>query len=289
MKVGLWPKEQKRRRGRSVRTLLGQALVWLGIASVLFWTLFPIYWLVSISLKTRVQIFSMPPLFAFAPTAENYQRILAEMNFGRYFLNSLIIAGASTIVVLFAGLLSAYAFSRMRFAGRKFAYFLVLAIRTLPPVAAIPPIFLLYMNLSLKDTPQGMVLLYSAFFVSFAVLMMKSFFDEVPVEIDEAAMVDGCGRLRILWNIVLPVVAPGTAATAIFAFISAWNEFFFALVFTASNAKTAPVALASFVGESGVDWGVMTAGSTIVMLPSLLLIWIIQKHLIKGLAVGAVK
>jgi multiple sugar transport system permease protein len=156
-------------------------------------------------------------------------------------------------------------------------------------VAATVPLFLLYQRFQLMDTRLGLVLLYSSFFVSFAVLMMKAFFDEVPIEIDEAAMIDGAGRLRVLLTILLPVVAPGTAATAIFAFISSWNEFFFALVFTSGEAKTAPVALASFVGEAGVEWGTTAAGATTVMLPSLLLIWGAQRYLVRGLVIGAVK
>ncbi len=274
-----------RRLGAALETAVIRALIGL----VLVWTLFPIAWLVMTSFKTGVDSITRPPLFVFTPTLAGYDAILKWGDFGRYFLNTIAISLGVAVIVTATSTLAGYSFSRFRFRGQLLLFFSLLGLRTIPPIAAVVPLFLLFKNASLMDTHVGVILLYSSFLVSFGTIMMKAFFDEIPREVEECAMVDGCGRTGAFLRICLPLAAPGLAGTAVFALISAWNEFFFALMFTSRVAKTAPVALAYFVGETGIDWGSMAAGATLVMIPSLFLTWLVQRNLVRGLSMGAVK
>jgi len=241
------------------------------------------------SLKPEFQSMTRPPTFIFRPTLQGYESIFKWGDFWRYFLNTLVIAIGTTIIVVSASTLAGYAFSRFRFRGRMILFFSLLVLRIIPPVSAVVPLYLIFMNVGLLDRHVGLILLYCSFLVSFASIMMKAFFDEIPVDLEECAMVDGCGRMGAFVRISLPLVAPGMAGTAIYCLVSVWNEFFFALLFTSRVAKTAPVALAYFVGETGIEWSDLSAGATLVMIPSLFLGWLVQRHLVRGLVMGAVK
>ncbi len=260
----------------------------LGVVALLGWTFLPILWVVAASVKPERLQFAIPPAFVFRPTTIHYASIVRDPEFSRFYLNSLLIAAASTLVVLAISIPAAYAHARLRFPGRAASLASLVGIRAMPPVAVIAPLFLFFRRLGLMDTYQGMVLLYSAFFASFAVLMLKTFFDGVPQELDDAAAIDGATPAKRLGTHLL-LIAPGLAAVAVLAFVSSWNEFFFAFIFTARAAKTVPVALAMFVGETGISWGPMTAGATLVMVPSVALAWLVQRHLVHGLTSGALK
>jgi len=260
---------------------------------VAIWTVLPMVWMIRISLMQKVDAFSMPPVFAFKPTLAHYFNLLSGRvlgtDFYKYYMNSALIAIGTTLLTLLIGGLAAFSFSRYRFKGDKFLAFAVIASRMLPPVAFAIPLFFLMRGWGTYDTRIGLILLYTAFHAPFATWMMKAFFDEVPKEIDEAALVDGCTRFGAFFRTTLPLAAPGFAATAIYNFILAWNEFLFSLIFTSSNSKTLSVVTLELIGEVGVEWGPMTATATLAVLPSMLFAIMAQKYLVRGLTMGAVK
>lgn len=256
--------------------------------ALVVWTFLPIIWVMVSSVKEERFQFAVPPVLLPRPTAAHYVTILRDAEFMRSYVSSSVIAAGSTLAILALAIPAAYAHAHLRLPYRSISLTLLVGIRAMPPVAIVVPLFLFFQRLRLMDTYQGMVLLYVAFFVSFAVLMLKTFFDSVPQELDDAAAIDGASPARrLLTN--LPLVAPGLAATAVLAFVSAWNEFFFAFIFTAREAKTVPVALAMYVGETGIHWGTMTAGATLVMVPSMVLAWTVQRYLVQGLIGGALR
>ncbi len=254
------------------------------------WTLFPIVWLLLTSLKTRLDAFSIPPVWLFVPTLKNYGQILWISEVARAFVNSLVVSATSTLLVLLLAVMGGYAYSRFEFPGKRASAFVLLVTRMFPPVVIVPSMFRLLRATGLYDSLGLLTLLYASFTVSFSVWMMKAFFDEIPCHIEEAALVDGYSRPGAFWRVTLPIAAPGVVATAIFTFVLAWNEFLFAFMFTSQRAKTAPV---EFVGiilrETGVEWHLMAAGACLLMLPTLALSWVIHRYFVRGLGLGAVK
>jgi multiple sugar transport system permease protein len=206
------------------------------------------------------------------------------------FWNSTVVSVLSTLLVLALALPAGYGYSRFRFRGRDTTAFILLATRMFPPVVIVPGVFGILRTTGMYDTPWVLVLLYSSFTLSLSTWMMKAFFDDVPIHIEEAAMVDGFGRVGAFTLVTLPIAAPGIVATSIFTFILSWNEFFFAFMFTSERAKTAPVEFVGiFLRESGIQWHLMAAGACLLMVPTLSLAWVIQKYFVKGLGLGAVK
>lgn len=261
-----------------------------GYALFFFWTLFPIGWLFLTSVKPQQEAFRLPPTWAFSPTLDAYRAVLQNPDVVKAFVNSSIVSIGSTLVVLALALPAGYGFSRFRFRGRDTIAFGLLIARMFPPVVIVPAVFGFLRASGTYDTVWILVLLYASFTVSLSTWMMKSFFDDVPVHIEEAALVDGYTLSETFARVTLPLAAPGIVATSIFTFILSWNEFFFAFMFTSERAKTAPVEfVAIFMRESGVQWHLMAAGACLLMLPTLSLSWIIQKYFVKGLGVGAVK
>jgi multiple sugar transport system permease protein len=254
------------------------------------WTLFPIAWLLLTSIKTRTEAFRLPPVWLFTPTLANYREVLAASEVAHSFVNSLVVSAASTALVLVLAIAGGYAYSRFEFRGKRASAFLLLATRMVPPVIIVPSLFGVLRWAGLYDSLSVLTLLYASFSVSFSTWMMKAFFDEIPAHIEEAALVDGYSRFHAFRRVTLPIAAPGIVATAIFAFILAWNEFLFAFMFTSERAKTAPVTFVSIIlREAGIEWHLMAAGACLLMLPTLLLSGVIQKYFVKGLGVGAVK
>jgi multiple sugar transport system permease protein len=251
--------------------------------------LFPPVVLFLTSIKTELDALSFPPKWIFEPTQENYTTIFQFSPFTSYLLNSLIVASLNTGVVLVLGSLAAYSLARFKFKGADNLAFWILSIRMMPPVAAIIPIYIIMRNLRLLDTPWSLVITYLTFNLPFAVWMMRSFFQEIPREIEESALVDGCSVFRAFRSIALPLAAPGLAATGILTFIFSWNEFLFALILTGSKAVTLPVGITGYMKETGVNWGYMTAGGALALIPVLVFTVLVQKHLVKGLTMGALK
>jgi len=272
------------------RRVLALRLALLALALVI--TLLPVYWMAITSLKTQVEVFASPPTFVpQRPTSENYVSLFANRNMGAYLLNSLIVVGASVLLALVVGSLAAYALARFRM-GRlnDRLSFLVLSPLMIPPIAIVVPIFLILQQVGLLNKHLGLILVYTAFNLPFVVWMMRSFFQEVPIDLEEAAMVDGASRLSAFWHIMLPLAAPGLVATAIFAIIVTYNEFFFALTLTSTPAAaTLPVGTAALIGKTQTLFGEMAAAGVVATAPIVFFALLVQRHLVRGLTMGAVK
>ena len=251
--------------------------------------LFPPVILFLTSIKTDIDALSFPPKWIFDPTLKNYVDILNTSPLVDYALNSLMVASLNTLLCLIVGSMAAYGLARFKFKGADNLAFWILSIRMMPPVAAIIPIYILMKNLGLLDTPWCLVITYLTFNLPFVVWMMKGFFEEIPLEIEESALIDGCSDVSVFFRIALPLVAPGLAATAIMVFIFSWNEFLFALILTGTKAVTLPVGIIGYMKETGINWGYMTAGGILALIPVIVFMVLVQKHLVKGLTLGALK
>jgi multiple sugar transport system permease protein len=258
------------------------------IALVLFVLLLPFLWLLQMSFKSNDLILQFPPPLIFKPTLENYTS-LWQSAFSASFVNSLLSASFSTGFALLLGVPAAYALSKWAGRGRQALSFAILVTRMAPPIAFTIPFFLFYRWIGLLDTIIGLVLVYSSFNLPLVIWMMQPFFETVPVSLEEAALVDGAPIRTVFLRIALPMVAPGIAATAILSFLYAWNDFFFALILTRTNARTAPVAVVNFMNYEGWEWGKIAAGGSLVMAPVLIFSLAVRRYLVSGLTAGAVK
>jgi multiple sugar transport system permease protein len=261
------------------------------IVLAMFITLVPVYWMVNTSLKAQVEVFSTPPTFwPQNPTLNNYVNLFTRRHLGGYLVNSVIIVGCAVLLSLVIGSLAGYALARFASRLQQNLDFWVLAPRMIPPVALVVPLFLILQQLGLINKKLGLILVYTAFNLPFVAWMMRSFFQEIPVDLEEAAMVDGAGRLRSFWDIVLPLAAPGLAATAIFSLIITYNEFFFALILTSTPAAaTLPVGTAALIGKTQTLYGEMAAAGLVAAVPLVIFALLVQRHLVRGLTMGAVK
>jgi multiple sugar transport system permease protein len=264
---------------------IGKGLV-LIIASVFFAG--PYLWMILISLKPKVDIFE-PGKFIFKPTLENYASIIYQAHILDYFKNSIIIAACSTVISLIIGSFAAYGFARFNWKKREKTAFLVLSQRMLPSMAIVIPYFLMAMAAGLLDTKLILVICYMLFNIPFTILMMRGFFEDIPIEIEEAGLIDGCSRFQVLKELILPLSLPGLTATAIFCLINSWNEFVFANFLTSINAKTVPTSVMLFLSVSGTKWGEMAATGVLASLPAIIFGITVQKYMIRGLTFGAVK
>jgi len=262
---------------------------YVALGVIIVFCVFPIYWIVSASLKTSAEASQMPPAWWFQPNLENYFNAFENRNLGRFVLNSVIVASGSTVLAVAMGSLTAYSFSRFSFKREKDLTFWILSTRMFPPITAVLPLFLLYRQFGLIDSRQGLIIAYCAFNLGFAVWMMRGFFDQVPREIDEMGWVDGCTPWGAFVRLVLPLAKPGLAATTMVTFLFCWNEFLFALILTRKTAVTLPVGVMGFVTMRGILWGPMSAAATVLMVPMIVFAFISQKYLIRGLTFGAVK
>jgi multiple sugar transport system permease protein len=301
------------------------AAKWIAAAVVTLYavaTLIPVLWIAMTSFKDVTQAVAYPPVVVFDPTLEGYvnlfttrtratpeymaslpppdtwyDRIVRSRNmviagpspFAGRFLNSIVIGFGSTFLAVFLGTLAAYAFSRFRIPWKDDLLFFILSTRMMPPIAVAIPIFLMYRQLGLSDTHLGLILLYTAINVSFAVWLLKGFMDEIPREYEEAALIDGYSRLHAFVKVVLPQAATGIAATSIFCLITSWNEYAFALLLTTRTAQTAPPFIPNVIGEGGLDWAAVSAGTMLFLLPVMLFTLLLRKHLLRGITFGAVR
>ncbi|MEM3715030.1 MAG: carbohydrate ABC transporter permease [Nitrososphaeria archaeon] len=254
---------------------------------------FPIIWTFITSLKPEIIAINIPPVLFFTPTLENYAYLLFNpmlLNFSKYLINSVIVTIFSTALTISLSTLAAYGCSRFRFPGAKLYLFTILFFRLLPPVAAIVPLYIMMRSLNLLDTHFALIITYTAFNIPFAVWMMRGFFMEVPIEIEEAAMVDGCSRFSAFYRVALPLALPGLVATSIYSFLLSWNDFLLAFFLTSMKAPTLPILAQLFKGETaGIKWGLTTAAATLTILPPIIFAFLIQRYLIKGLTFGAIK
>jgi multiple sugar transport system permease protein len=254
--------------------------------------LFPFYVIVTTALKTETAIFAWPPVWNFKPTLQSFYNALFVFG-GRsaisYLINSVIISAVSTFLAVVLGAMAAYGFARFSFAGKRHLAFWILSTRFAPPVAFIVPIYLMVQKAGMLDSHIALILIYTAMNLSLVIWILRGFFSEIPIEIEEAALVDGYSRLQIFWRVALPLVRPGIVSTAILSAIFSWNEFLYAMVLTQSKAATLPVYLAGFSNSMGLAWGEYMAVGTMAVLPILVFTFALQKHLVRGLTFGAVK
>lgn len=275
------------------RPKLRRIFLYAPVAAAVFAALAPVYWMVTISLKSEVDQFAVPPLWVnFTPTLAHYRDAFVERSFGSYLLTSAIVALCSTLLAVTIGTLAAYALARFRLPGRleRRLSLWILSTRMFPPIVTVIPLFLMMRDIKLLDTTASLIIVYTAFNLPFVVWMMRGFFAELPRDLEEAAMVDGDSRLGALVRVILPLVVPGLAATAVFCLIVSWNEFLFALVLTQTDAAmTLPVGIAGRVTQYEIEWGVMSAAGVVAMLPILVFAMAVQRYLVRGLSLGAVK
>ncbi|MDD5091989.1 MAG: carbohydrate ABC transporter permease [Candidatus Wallbacteria bacterium] len=252
-------------------------------------TLLPLVFMVSTSFKVPAEIFTKEPvIIPEAPTMDNYLELFRRIDFGRCFANSLIVALGLTLFSLFVNSLAAYAFAKLAFPGREKLFALLLVTMMVPGQVTMMPVFIILKHLGLLNSYLGLIIPGGA--GVFAIFMLRQFMVDVPEALLESARIDGCGELRIYWSIMLPLCRPVLATLLIFNFMGAWNEFLWPLIVMLSESKyTLPVALANLNGQYNAEWGLLMAGSVIVILPVVLVFLMAQKHYIKGIAAGAVK
>jgi multiple sugar transport system permease protein len=249
----------------------------------------PVYWAITTAFKSRADAFAYPPAFVFSPSADAYRVVFGRFSFGHNLVNSLLVCVVSTLVALVVGTLAAYSFSRFRIRGGGVLMFLLLSVRMFPAIALALPLYLLMTKNGLFDSRLGLMIAYAAFGVPIVVWMMRSFFDDVPTALDEAALMDGHSRMTALTRVVLPLSTPGLVATATFVVILLWNEFLIATVLTSSRATTIPVAVTGFYTDRGIEWDKMAAAGSLAIVPVVAFTLAIHKYLVRGLTFGAVK
>jgi ABC-type sugar transport system, permease component len=272
------------------RSKIAELFIGVMIFAAITASLFPILWSVIGSFKSPMDIISIKPKFVFRPTLENFVDIFSSNRpLLRYLYNSVIISVTSTVLAVFFASLAGYSLARIRPRGYNFISLSMVATRVLPPVVIIVPIFLFYSNTGLLDTQIGLILPYLALNIPLATWMMRSFFIDLPEELEEAASIDGCGRLATFFIIILPLTAPGIAATSLFCFILAWNDLVLALPLTSSNAAPLPVVASMARAEEGLQWGRIGAIICIMVVPVFVFTLAVMKFMIAGLAMGSVK
>ncbi|MBA7577968.1 Diacetylchitobiose uptake system permease protein DasC [subsurface metagenome] len=255
---------------------------------VILWA-FPILWIIISSFKSDRLIISQELTYFFKPTIEHYRRIFTSHNFGKFMVNSLTVAFITTVIVLLTAFLASYSLSRFR-TGGSFMIIGIIVTRIAPPAAVLMPFFILFKNLHLLNTLTALITVNLSLNLSFALLMLKAFIDEIPVAIEEAAQIEGASWLQILVMIIFPLTQSGMVTTAIFTFIFTWNEYLFAMVLASSNkVKTLPVAAGDFITAYAIEWGPVFSSGTLILIPVLLMTLFVQKYIAKGLTFGAVK
>ena len=249
----------------------------------------PIVVIFATSLRQQVQIFAEPLNFLFTPTLENYRAVLQEDRLDRYLLNSLFVGIVSTLITLVLGCMAAYGLARFRFWGRSGVAYTTLLLRTVPLAVMAIPVFLIWNEWQLVNSLWGLVLLYVAVNLPFTIWLLYGFVLQVPIDLEEAAAIDGAGPFTIFTTVLLPLMAPGLAAASIFTFRIAWNEFILALVLTDRHTRTLPVAASLFITDMGVDWGKVMAMASLIAIPPLIFTFVAARQIITGLTAGAVK
>ena len=251
--------------------------------------LFPVFWLWSLAIKPEAQMFARPTVWLFSPTLEHFDYMLKN-GYHHYLINSFIVSTLSTLFVVIIGTPAAYAFARYRDMKFRDDFFLfVLATRMAPPVCLVIPYYLVYAKFELLDTYFGLILAYLTFNLSFYVWVLSSFCRDLPLELEEAARVEGYSRTAALVKVLLPLLRPGITATAVLCFIFAWNDFMYAFLLGGQAVKTLPVAIPSLITTQGVRWGEMAIIGMVGTIPVMIVVFFLQKHIVRGLTMGAVK
>ena len=273
---------------RKSRRRIGDILAYFTLFIIVVLFLFPVYYLVTTSLKPQAEAFSSPPVWiSFTPILDNYKAVLTSSNFTKGLVNSVIIAGISSLVATFLGSLAAYALSRYNFKGKNDMSFFILSIRMFPPIVAVVPYFMMARFFRLLDSHFLLIIVYLTFTTSFAAWVMKGFFDAIPKELDESGMVDGLTPFQVFFKLILPTAKAGFFAVLTINLITTWNEYLFALILTGRKAFTLPTVANSYIKAMGVAWGEMMAAGVLIALPMVIFGFLIRNYLITGLSLGA--
>ena len=265
------------------------AIHYLVLLLMCFFILAPIFVMFQTSFKVETQIFSVPPIWIFIPTMQNYTDVLVMDHFSRYLANSLIVGVVSTFFTLTFGGMAAYALVRFRFMGKGVISITTLLLRMLPPAVLAVPVFVIWNEWDMINKRTGLILIYVAINLPFTIWILYGFIAQIPRELEEAAVIDGCNPYQVFFRVVLPLIRPGLAAAAIFTFRIAWNEFILALVLTNRYTRTLPVATSLFLTDYGIQWGKIMAMGTLIALPPLIFTFVAARQIITGLTAGAVK
>ncbi len=262
---------------------------WLLISAIVLIWLFPLIWIFITSIKPHAEILRPEASFSFTPTIANYKTAWVDYKLGWSLLNSFIAAGGATAVTLVIGTMAAYSLARFAVKGGKNIALFILSLRMMPPIAIVLPYYELFRIFGLIDTQFGLGLIYLTITLPFAIWLLYGFIREVPREIDEAALLDGCGYFGILWRFIIPAAAPGIAVTGIFSFLFTWNEFLFGLILTDSVAVTYPVTISKFLQPYRVLWGELSAGGILALIPMVLVLVFFQRYIVRGMTLGAIR
>ena len=270
--------------GRPIRVII----VVISLIAILF----PLYWLIANSLRTKTDYLANPPILFNAPvTFQNYQKILVENGIYKQFVNTFIVAAVSTVIAVVFGSMAAYSTVRGRIAKkiRNFFGLWFMIQKMYPAIATAIPVYLVMRHMRLIDTRFALIIMNTSFNLPLVIWLMMGFFEQIPLELEESAKIDGANFIQRFFRIVFPVTTPGIIASAILAFVGAWNEFLFAVILSVNRSKTLPVVIAGFITDRGLEWGPMAATAVITLLPILVVVWALQKNFVQGLAMGAVK
>ncbi len=276
---------------RRIRARIRRALLYAAAFGLAAQALLPLLWMLSTALKPPREVFATPPsLIPATPTIENFARLLTQTAFLTYFLNSVVVSGLTVVLTIAVGAAGAYSLTRFAFPGREAVARLILCTYMFAPIMIVVPIYILARRLGIVNTHTALVLSYSSFCLPFALWLLRAFFRSIPVELEEAAQVDGAGRSRALIHVVAPLALPGLIATSIFTFTLAWNDYIFTRILIASDElKTLPVGVQDLFSAAVVDWGLVMAAGMLITIPALALFMAVQRHLVEGWGTGGLK
>lgn len=264
--------------------------IYLPLLILMSFLLFPFYWTFVTSIKPEIELYGETvSYFPKDPNFDSYKKLFSEFNFIKPLINSTVVALSTTVVSLVVSVLASYAFSRYRFRGRKALMAMFLTNNMFPTVLLLIPLYAIMRSFGILYTPLSLVLAYTTFTIPFSVWLLNGYLNDLPQSLEEAAMIDGATRLKAFTKIVLPVLVPSLIATGVYIFMTAWNEYTFAVMFTNVDNRTIPVALKSLIGQLGVQWDLLTAGGIITIIPVCILFFFAQKRLVAGLTAGAEK
>lgn len=268
-----------------------KALTYMGLILASFFSGFPIIWMILMSVRPNVEIFTIPPkIIPDIFTLKEYVKILSSSRYMRFFFNSYTVGLLATLISLCLAIFAGYGFSRFKFRSSQFMNLFIVMTQTIPPISLIIPYFIMINRLQLYDTYGGLIITYISFCLPYAIMMLTAYFNTIPRELDEAALIDGASYFRTLWSVVLPSAIPGVISVMVYTFILAWNEFLFALTLTRSySMRTVPVGIALEQGEHTTQWNTMLSMAILGSLPVLIIFILLQKYFISGLTAGAVK
>lgn len=265
-------------------------LLYVPLTVRMIFLLFPFYWTFVTSIKPESEIYLRAVHYwPENPTVEVYGRLFTRMNFIKPMMNSFTVALVTTVITLMVSVMAAYAFSRFRFKGRKVLMVMFLTNNMFPTVLLLIPLYAIMRKLGILYTPMALILAYTTFTIPFSVWLLNGYLNDLSLSLEEAAMIDGASRVKAFWRIIFPILVPGLVATGVYIFMTSWNEYTFAVMFTNEASRTIPVALKSLIGQLAVQWDVLTAGGIVTIIPVCIMFFFAQKRLVEGLTAGAVK